>query len=80
MSNTMFERKLFVLKATKSTYHDYEKPTTLYFDPEQEVERYEQATGEIVCQFAVEITREFAHIINIAYKEGFRDGKEAAAL
>ena len=67
------------MDTAKKTYRNYEKPTSVYFDPEQEKELYERTSGEKVSVFATELFRMIAPIINAAYEDGFRNGKEEAA-
>lgn len=62
----------------KSHYSDYPMPTEKYFDNAQEIAKFEVKTGETVSEEAREYTNTIEVVINQAYNDGYRDGKESA--
>ncbi len=68
------------MNTVKTTLFPESKNRSVYFDVEEGIRIFEEKTGKKVAEGAAEIVREYASIINRAYNDGLRDGKEVAAV
>lgn len=67
------------MKTVKTTLFPDAKNRSVYFDVDESISAYERGCGRKLNENAEKIIRSYGSIINQAYNEGFRDGKEAAA-
>ena len=55
------------------------KTTTKYYDPRRIISGYERKNGETASEYVIKIAEEIADVVNKAYADGFKAGKEAAS-
>lgn len=52
--------------------------TTKYYDADRLISAYERDRGEPASEFVIKTSHAIADIVNKAYSDGFKAGKEAA--
>lgn len=68
------------MNLVKTTSLPNQKNRTVYFEVDEEIRYYEEKTGTKVSEDCVEFIKTCSYLINKAYRDGYKDGKEAAAV
>ncbi len=66
------------MNIVKTTSLPNQKNRTVYFDAGEEIRYYEKETGIKVSEGCAEFIKSCSYLINKAYRDGYKDGKEAA--
>lgn len=66
------------MNTVKSTLIPESKNRSVYFDADEDIRLCEERTGKKISETAAQVIRDYAPIINRAYNDGLRDGKEVA--
>lgn len=65
------------MNTVKTTLFANQANRAVYFDIEENIETYEKMTGKKLSKRSAELIRCWGPIVNRAYEDGVRDGKEA---
>ena len=68
------------MSEVKTTLFPESQNRSVYFDVEEGIRMFENESGRAFSEKAAEILRAYGPIINQAYDEGYRDGREAAGV
>lgn len=68
------------MHTVKTTLIPESKNRTVYVDAEEAISWFEQKHGIKATKNAADVFRAYAAMMNEAYEDGYKDGKEAAAV